>query len=226
MPFAYGRTNSVHSFRPRQGQSSTAGLGFMPPPAEPGEYLTPQVIQRDFTPALTSTGTPYLDMHHPTPIYPSNPHRRIGTPSTYSAPPINVPATLQQIQTSLLAINERMNHLERSQAMILRRDERKRTWFWTSRDEDDLDEAEDEAERERLARRGAGPEVRTAVSQRKRRRWSLRLVWWLLGLGRRLAVDAGVGLLVGIAAMMIVRGWRGDMGRRVRTRLRGLLEGV
>lgn len=113
--------------------------------------------------------------------------------------------------------------------MILRRDERKRTWFWTSREEDDLDEAEDEIEKARLAS-GAnsvgGREVRTAIGTKVRKRWSLRFVWWLLGLTRRLAVDMSVGLLVGLAAMMIVRGWRGDMGRRVKARLRGLLEGA
>jgi hypothetical protein len=111
--------------------------------------------------------------------------------------------------------------------MILRRDEKKRTWFWARKEGDDLDEAEDEIERARLARRPGVPEgreVRTAIGTKVRKRWSLRFVWWLFGLSRRLMVDAGVGLLVGLAAMMIVRGWRGDMGRLVKQRLRGLLE--
>lgn len=109
--------------------------------------------------------------------------------------------------------------------MVLRREERRRTWFWASKEEDDLDEAEEAAERERnKPNEGGGREVRTAVGTRVKRRWSLRLVWWLLGLSRRLMVDAGVGLLVGIAVMLLVRGWRGDMGRIVRLRLRGLLE--
>jgi hypothetical protein len=95
-----------------------------------------------------------------------------------------------------------MSTLERTQAMILRRDERRRGWFWTSREEDELEEVEEEAERPRWA-----TTTRTGVKRRKG--LTIRVLWWLLTTVRRAMVDVGVGMLVLLAASLVIEGgWR------------------
>ena len=171
------------------------------------------MIARDYTP--NPSASPYNPL-------------RPGTPSTYTVPPINVPATLQQIQTSLTALHERLSTLERAQGLILRREERKRgSWFGGilggRREEEELDEAEEEAERER---RGLMPgqgvrerNGRVKVKARSR----LALVWWLIRMIRRLMVDITVGTVLAVAVVLVMRGWKGDYLRRLKTRVRGLI---
>jgi hypothetical protein len=115
-----------------------------------------------------------------------------------------------------------MSTLERTQAMILRRDERRKGWFWTSREEDELDEVEDEAQRPGWAT--AATTTRTGV--RRRRGLTIRVIWALLTAVRRAMVDVGVGMLVVFAATLIMGGgWRRARGGwgRVRARVQRAL---
>ncbi|RSH91109.1 hypothetical protein EHS25_010285 [Saitozyma podzolica] len=229
---AGGRGGSLDGFTARKESSrrqnlpptpsaigGPSALGFVPEQSRSvSRPFTPQVLGRDFTtPEINFS--PYLQQI--TPIYPARP----GSTSTFShAPPqpLNIPYTLQQIQTSLAALHERMSTLERTQAMILRRDERRKGWFWTSREEDELDEVEDEAQRPGWA--PAATTTRTGV--RRRRGLTIRVVWALLTAVRRAMVDVGVGMLVVFAATLIMGGgWRRARGvwGRVRARIQRTL---
>ncbi|WVQ83076.1 hypothetical protein IAT38_005214 [Cryptococcus sp. DSM 104549] len=221
----YGaRGGSVHSFRQRSG--------FEPPPRGALRPLgspqipVPTVRDRDFipqsathTPDTQAQASPYLGIHQPTPIYPSR-RPGPGSASTFSQAPhvppaVSIPYTLQQIQTSLTALHERLSTLERTQAMILRREERKKGWFWGDGD-DELDREEDEAARERWAA-GGGRTTTTIRVKRKKSPLGLRVVWYLLKAVRRALVDVGVGVLILIiAGALMGGGWRrarGAMGR-------------
>lgn len=94
-----------------------------------------------------------------------------------------------------------MTTLERTQAIILRRDERRKGWFWSSKEEDDLDEVEDQQERTRW-----GNTATTTGRRKTRSALSLRAVWFLLRLARRAMVDLGVGMLVAFAAAILMGG--------------------
>jgi len=87
--------------------------------------------------------------------------------------------------------------------MILRRDERRRGWFWTSREEDDLDEMEDEAERTRW---GA---TSTARMKRRKSGLTMRVIWLLLTSIRRAMVDLSVGMMIALVGVIVIGGgWR------------------
>jgi hypothetical protein len=91
--------------------------------------------------------------------------------------------------------------------MILRRDERRKGWFWTSREEDDLDQMEDEQERTRWGN------TATTTDRRKKTSLSLRAVWFLLRLARRTMLDLSVGMVVAIvAAILLGGGWKRARG--------------
>jgi len=201
---------SIHSFRHRQQPPTPSALGFMPeqslhPMASASRPHTPVMpgppIHRDFaaTPELLSA-SPYAGMG----IGHNTQYPRAGSASTCAVAPVNLPYTLQQIQTSLTALHERMTTLERTQAIILRRDERRKGWFWSSREEDDLDHAEDEHERARWGN------TATATSRRKpKSSISLRVLWYLLKVARRTVLDLSVGMLIAlVAAIVLGGGWR------------------
>jgi hypothetical protein len=205
---------SIHSFRHRQQPPTPSALGFVPDQAGPGPshplasssrpyspFIPGPPIHRDYagTPELLGN-SPYLGMG----IGQNAQYPRPGSTSTLAAAPLNLPYTLQQIQTSLTALHERMTTLERTQAIILRRDDRRKGWFWSSREEEDLDEVEDQQDRVRYGN------TATTTSRRKRQGpLSLRAVWFLLRLARRAMVDLGVGMLVTLVAAIIMGGgWR------------------
>ena len=134
--------------------------------------------------------SPCVGVGPPTPLYPPRP----GGAFTFAGiPPINVPTTLRQIQLSLTALHERLTTLERTQAMLVRREDRKRGWFWTSTEEDKLDQLEDEADRASWATR-----TNTRTGVRRRKGLSFRVVWWLLTAVRRAIIDVGSGHVGGI----------------------------
>lgn len=192
------RKESIHSLRPHRHPASALGFVTEQPRASGSRPLTPQV---QATPDLFS---PYLQ---PTPVY-----GRRGSASTFSHAPLTIPQNLQQIQTSLTALHERMSTLERTQAMLLRRAETPRGWFWSTSEADELDDLEDEVDRARW---------RTTAMKVKRRKRGLtiRVVWILLTAVRRAMMDVGVGMLVALIGVIVLGGgWR-----RARITLTGLL---
>lgn len=223
-----------------------------PPSGQYRQHLTPDpnLIARDFTPVLAPDASPYITYRGP---YDPN---RPGTPSTFTVPPINVPATLQQISTSLTALHERLATLERTQGLILRREQRKRgTWLGAifglglggllggKTEEEDLDEAEEAAERERRqardndARAGQLNAGRAEVpvasvfspspeGRRRGNRSRLALVWWLLRVIRRIVVDVAMGVTLAVAIILIMRGWRMRYVRRLRSKVKKLISDV
>ncbi|KAK8858614.1 hypothetical protein IAR55_002843 [Kwoniella newhampshirensis] len=231
-----GRKDSVHSFRARAplGFSDTQPTGHSRP-------FSPQLpAVRDFvgiasgqhpnllTPDMNPS--PYMGFQQPTPIYP-----RPASASTFAhqPPPLNLPHTLQQIQISLTALHERLSTLERTQAMILRKEERKRTWFWTSSEEDDLDQIEDEAERARWGTPGSATNTAaTTVTRVKRNKAkiSVRLLLFLLKAVRRAMIDVGTGLLVLLVGIIVLGGgWRRARWTLTRLRVRfqrSIMDGV
>ncbi|OCF43562.1 hypothetical protein I317_02580 [Kwoniella heveanensis CBS 569] len=156
--------------------------------------------------------SPYLGLNAPTPIYPARP----GSTSTFlsHAPPqpLNVANTLQSIQTSLVALHERLSVLERTQAMILRKDERRRNWFWTSREDEELDEIEDDTrtQRDRIKSGQSIGSINTITKVSKRKgRLSTRVLWFLLTAFRRALVDVGVGMMILLVGVIVLGGgWR------------------
>jgi hypothetical protein len=100
-----------------------------------------------------------------------------------------------------------MTTLERTQAIILRRDERRQGWFWTSREEDDLDQMEDDQERQRWGN------TATSTNRRKKTPLSLRAVWFLLRVARRTMFDLSIGMVIAIvAAVLLGGGWKRARG--------------
>lgn len=132
-------------------------------------------------------------------------YQRPTSASTFShAPPVNLPATLQQIHTSLQALHERLSTLERTQAALLRRDERRRGWFWGG-EEDDIDTAELDAQRERW-------QMPSTTIRLRRKGMSARIAWALITAVRRAIIGVGASVLVAAIALMLMRGgWRRNM---------------
>ncbi|WVF69143.1 hypothetical protein IAT40_003917 [Kwoniella sp. CBS 6097] len=223
-----GRGGSVHSFRqrpyfepPQTQQYARGGLG--PAGTNPRSYSPQLPAVRDFGGPGSVLGnphtpdphlSPYLGFNAPTPIYPARP----GSTSTFLShaqpQPLNVANTLQSIQTSLVALHERLSVLERTQAMILRKDERKRNWFWTSREDEELDEIEDDTQRNRTRTRsgqsaGAGSTNTITKFRRRKGRLSIRVIWYLLSALRRALLDVGVGMMVLLVGVIVLGGgWR------------------
>lgn len=201
---------SVHSFRHRHQPPTPSALGFVPDhpsglggpdmrPYSPQLHAPP--IHRDFittTPDLLSA-SPYIGLDG------GNQYPRAGSTSTFAPAPLNLPYSLQQIQTSLTALHERMSILERTQAMILRRDERRKGWFWTSREEEELDEGEEQE----LRARWGDTATTTALHRRRTRGLSIRTIWFILRLIRRVMIDMTVtALLALVVAVLFGGGWR------------------
>lgn len=238
------RKDSAHSFRQtqqpqiRQAQPASA-LGFLPEVATQrlGAAQTqaqirrsPEIpIIRDFA-TVTPDFTPYLGTNitpNPNLMYPPRPGP--GSTSTFSHAnaPLSLPNTLQQIQTSLAALHERLATLERTQSMILRRDERKKGWFWTSREEEELDLVEEEAEQARYGLEGTATTAQARVKRKKG--LTLRVAWLLLTLVRRAMIDVSVGmLLLAVGFAIFGGGWvRARLvWRTIRARIINLLWGL
>ena len=161
-------------------------LGFVDRPFAPHIIPPP----RDFhTPDLLGA-SPYIALQ-PTPLAQSI--------STFSQAPLNIPATLQAIQTSLAALHERMATLERSHAALLRRQRRR----WWSQDDDELEELEEDNYR-------LSPKRWTNKGGTKRRRSVILRVWWaLVAAMRRATVDLSLAMvLLLIGAVALGGGWR------------------
>jgi hypothetical protein len=173
----------------------------------------PHYLQRDFgTPDIVGA-SPYA----PSPGY--GPQRPTST-STFSHAPLNLPGTLQQINTSLQALHERLTALERSQAMLLRKEERRRSWFFSSSDADELDDAELEAERDRWAYHNPNS---TTIRLRKKKALPMRFLWAMITALRRAVLGVGATVLVGsIVIALLSGGWRrqfNDVWRKLRLRI-------
>ena len=196
---------------PSPGPASRAGDSEQPRAAPPGSRpftpLLPAV--RDFSPQ-EQFQSPYFPHHLATPQaqYPLPP----PSTSTFAAVPApNITQTLGQIQLSLTALHERLSTLERTQALFLRREERRRSWKlfnWASGgDGDDLDELEDQAYRARWAE--SNTNTASATRRKPKASLTLRVTWHLITAIRRAMFDLGVGMLISIFVVVALSGgWR------------------
>lgn len=205
-----GRKDSVHSLRQNRVPfpTTTSALGFVSeqPRASGSRPYSPQ---QPTTPDPYNS-SPYFGIQLPTPIYPQRP----GSASTFSPAPLTIPQTLQQNQTSLTALHERMSSLERTQGLLLRREDRRRGWFWTLGEADELDDMEEEVERARW------PTTATATRKRRKNGLTIRVLWFLVTAIRRAIIDAGVGMMIALVGVIVLGGgWR-----RARVTLTGLVE--
>lgn len=213
-----GRPHPSLSYVPEQGspmQSGPSGLpqappGMMRPPSLPPNFLARDYGTPDIPPHVQGhlQSSPYI----PSPGYPQRP----ASASTFSHAPLNLPATLQLIHTSVQALHERLTALERTQAMLLRKEERRRSWFWSNNDEDELDDAELAAERERWAYRPTS----TTVRLRRKKGLTVRVVWALITAVRRAAIGAGATMIVAAAVIALMNGGWGRSTREAWKRLR------
>lgn len=183
---------------PAQGQFTG------PPPVGHAPTRTPSVppLASAYQPNPRDFATPDIpaSLYQGSPMYP-----RPTSASTFShAPPLNLPATLQQIHTSLQALHERLSTLERTQAALLRRDERRRHWFW-SNEEDDIDADELKVQRDR--RTSPSTTIRL-----RRRGLSARVAWALIAGVRRAILGLGASVLLAALILMFMRGgWRRNL---------------
>jgi hypothetical protein len=191
----------------------------------------------DIQPGLAGmTGMPTLAGQSP---YHPSPFARPASASTFSAQPLNLPGTLQQIHTSLQALHERLSTLERTQSALLRREERRdnRGWwpFSFSGEEDALDDAEMAAEPRQPSGEweqydeGRGQWApysphshSTTIRLRKKKGLTARVAWALITAVRRAVIGLGAAVLVGsIALMFVTPRWRRTLQIAMRrTRLR------
>lgn len=146
--------------------------------------------------------------------YNPSPFARPASASTFSHVhvPLNLPATLQQIHTSLQALHERLATLERTQSALLRRDERRNSSWWPFSfgvaEEDALDSAEIAVDRDQWE--GYSPRAQsTTIRLRKKKGLSARIAWALITAVRRAVISLGAAVLVGSVALMFVNPrWR------------------
>ena len=97
-----------------------------------------------------------------------------------------------------------MSTLERTQAMLLRREIRQKAWFWSTSEADELDDMEEEVDRAQW------PATTTATKVRRRKNgMTVRVLWFMLTAVRRAIMDAGVGILVALVGVIVLGGgWR------------------
>ncbi|WWC88729.1 uncharacterized protein L201_003642 [Kwoniella dendrophila CBS 6074] len=231
---------SIHSFRQNQHNYSTSSLRNpnLSQQQQQGSYSPGLPAVSDFihihTPEMPpSIPSPYLGVHNQqqhihgqTPIttYPS----RLPGPgssstfNTQAAIPLNLSINLQNIQTSLSALHERLSMLERNQSIILRKNERKKQWFWNTTEEDELDQLEEnelQHNNNNINRNSTSQRVRDlsdnsshiTVTRVKRRRGklSVRVMWYLLTAVRRALVDVTIGSIIILASIIVLGGgWR------------------
>ncbi|OXG42941.1 long-chain fatty acid transporter [Cryptococcus neoformans] len=192
------KPGSVHSPR-RQRRDSQASAQL----ASPLPHTT--VGSRDFLGTPETMNSPLLGLNQPTPTY----SRRPGSTSTFpNSQAINIPYTLQQIQTSLTALHERLSTLERTQALILRRDEKRKSWFsWEGHESEELDNCENDHAKEMWGRTG----VTTVTKVKgKKKSISMRVIWFLVRTLRRALMDVGIGMMVTFIVIMVLNGgWGG-----------------
>ena len=95
--------------------------------------------------------------------------------------------------------------------MLLRREDRHKSWFAFFTEEDEVDELEDQADR---ARRFGAAGIRvgdTATSTRRKKKivLPLRVLWLVLSGVRRAMIDVGTTAMLMLVAMIIFGGgWR------------------
>nr|KIR89346.1 long-chain fatty acid transporter [Cryptococcus tetragattii IND107] len=109
-------------------------------------------------------------------------------------------------------------------ALILRRDERRKSWFsWEGQESDELDNFENDHAKEMWGRTGV-----TTVTKfkAKKKSISIRVLWFLLRTLRRALMDAGVGVVVTFIVIMVLNGGWGRtrwMALKYKERLRRFL---
>lgn len=195
-------------FVPEQSPTNPPNMG--PHPSQPPPQ---QFISRDFgTPDFgfgRASVPPMIPEYRSgsaaefrSPYVSQSPFPRPASASTFSHAPLNLPATLQQIQTSLQALHERMTALERSQAVVLRRQDRRKSWFWTNAD-DELEEAEFQSERDRWR---SAPSTTVRTRNNRRRGLTVRVVWALITAVRRAALATGGIVLIAAIVISLMRG--------------------
>ncbi|ADV21885.1 long-chain fatty acid transporter [Cryptococcus gattii E566] len=89
-------------------------------------------------------------------------------------------------------------------ALILRRDERRKSWFsWEGQESDELDNFENDHAKELWDRTGV-----TTVTKfkTKKKSISIRVLWFLLRTLRRALMDVGVGVVVTFIVIMVLNG--------------------
>lgn len=184
----------VHSPR-RQRRDSQASARLASPMPHP------TAGSRDFLGTPEAITSPFFGLNQSTPTH----SRRPGSSSTFlNSQATSIPYTLQQIQTSLTALHERLSTLERTQALILRRDERRKSWFsWEGQESDELDNFENDHAKEMWGRTGV-----TTVTKfkTKKKSISIRVLWFVLRTLRRALMDVGVGMVVTFIVIMVLNG--------------------
>lgn len=184
----------IHSPR-RQRRDSQASARLASPMPHP------TVGSRDFLGTPEAISSPFFGLNQCTPTH----SRRPGSSPTFlNSQATSIPYTLQQIQTSLTALHERLSTLERTQALILRRDERRKSWFsWEGQESDELDNFENDHAKELWDRTGV-----TTVTKfkTKKKSISIRVLWFLLRTLRRALMDVGVGVVVTFIVIMVLNG--------------------
>lgn len=96
--------------------------------------------------------------------------------------------------------------------MLLRREDKRRGWFWNTNEADELDDLEDEVE-------GAKWPTTTMRVKRRKSGLTIRVLWLLITAIRRAMMDVGVGMLVALVGVIVLGGgWR-----RARVTLTGLM---
>ncbi|KAL1412853.1 hypothetical protein Q8F55_000602 [Vanrija albida] len=212
------------NLRSARRQQGTPSLSFVPehpvrPPTQ--VHQPPQQQQQSGYPIARDFGTPdNVPHHYPSPYlpHPSPYLQRPASVSTFSQAPLNLPATLASIQTSLQALHERLATLEHSQAMILRRQNRKRHWFWGTSEADELEDAELDAE---AARWGGYGQPSTTVRVRRRQGLSARVIFALLTAIRRAILGVGATVIVGTIALLLMNGGMRRNAKKAWDQLRG-----
>jgi hypothetical protein len=103
--------------------------------------------------------------------------------------------------------------------MILRKEDRRRSWFWSTSDVDELDDAELASERDRWA---YNPNS-TTIRIRKKKGLTVRVIWAFITALRQAAIGVGASVLVAAIAIALLNGgWRRQANtawRRLRHRL-------
>ncbi|WWC70705.1 uncharacterized protein I206_104656 [Kwoniella pini CBS 10737] len=177
-------------------------------------------VNQKYTPDVGYIPSPYLGVNQPhqgisgqTPIaaYPTR-FPGPGSTSTFTQAPLNLSINLQNIQTSLTALHERLSVLERNQSIILRSNTKKRqSWFWNNTEEDELDALEDDLQRNQEHQRidTTASQITVTRIKRKKGKLSIRLMWYILTAIRRALVDVSVGLIIMIGCIVLLGGgWR------------------
>ncbi|EAL21265.1 hypothetical protein CNBD3190 [Cryptococcus deneoformans B-3501A] len=89
-------------------------------------------------------------------------------------------------------------------ALILRRDERRKSWFsWEGHESEELDNCENDQAKEMWGRTGVTTVTKVNA---KKKSISMRVLWFLVKTLRRALMDVGIGMMVTLIVIMVLNG--------------------